>query len=332
VIVPVRNEAAALHELLACVLAGSYPADRFEVVVADGGSTDGTRTVLDAWTVRDKRVRRVDNPSGSTPAGLNAALAAATGEIVVRLDAHAEPASDYLERCVDALGATGAAAVGGHLNPVGRTQFSRAVALAMASPFGGGPAAFRQHGEGPVDTVYMGAWHREVLEAVGGFDEGWARNQDYELNVRLRAIGGLVWLDPAIRSRTRVRESPVGLFRQYFGYGSGRAATVRRHPGSLRARQAVPAAFTAVLLVLGVMASALAGARRALRALLGLYAGACLIAARARVGPGRPATTGTVAGAFALMHVAWGLGFWSAVLRAIVAERRRPLDTESTDG
>ena len=384
VIIPVRNEAVPLHAAITAVLAGSYPADRLEVVVADGGSTDGTRVLADGWSARDPRVRRVDNPAGTTPAGLNAAMAAARGEVIVRIDAHTVPAPDYVERCVVALDSTGAGAVGGSLTPFGRGAFGEAVALAMSSRFGGGPAAFRHGGQGAVDTVYLGAWRREILEAVGGFDPDWAQNQDYELNVRLRKAGGLVWLDPAIQSKTLVRSTPGSLARQYFGYGLGRAATVRRHPASLRIRQLLPAVVTGAGLGLVAAAPLSKAARRGLVAGSALYAAAAGTAARARVeaaardaaardaaardaaathdaraagmgaaaaGKGAAAAardaaaaarhaaaaaaqdrrlTATVAVIFALMHAAWGLGFWVGLVRGAL-EGREPLFTSDDD-
>jgi GT2 family glycosyltransferase len=215
----------------------------------------------------------LDNPAGRTPIGLNLGLAAARGAVIVRMDGHTLPAADYVGACVRALEQSGAWAVGGRLVGRGETSFGRAVAAATASPFGAGDARFRLGGTGgaqlrlggagPVDTVYLGAWRREVFERVGGFDPALARNQDYELCLRIRAAGGTVWLDPSIRSTTCVRGSPGALARQYFGYGIGRAATWRRHPRSLRLRQALPALFVAAqALALVARAAPVCPARR----------------------------------------------------------------------
>lgn len=314
VVMAVRDEARHIDGVLDTLLAGTYPADRLEVVVADGGSTDGTAARVAAWAAADPRVRCLDNPAGTAAAGLNRAVAAARGDVIVRMDGHALPAPDYVAACVRALARTGASAVGGRMVGHGETPVGRAAAWVTATPLGAGDARYRLGGAGPVDTVYLGAWPRAVLRAAGGFDEGLARNQDYELCLRLRAMGGVVWLDPAIRSTTVTRGTLGGVWRQYLGYGAGRAATLRRHPRSLRWRQAVPALWVAALALAGAAAPAVPAARAALFGLAGSYgvatAGAGLLAAR-RIG-WRDA--GRVPPVVWAMHLAWGLGFWAGLL------------------
>jgi hypothetical protein len=338
VIIPARNAARHLTPTLAALLAGDYPPSRMEVLVVDGASTDDTAARVNGLAARDPRLRRLLNPAGSTPVGLNIGLHAAQGSIVVRLDAHALPAPDYVSACVAALGRTGAAAVGGRMVGVGSTPFGRAVALATRLPFGAGDAAFRRGGEGPVDTVYLGAWPRTVFDEVGYFDEGLPRNQDYELCERIRRAGGVVWLDPAIRSTTVTRGDPAALARLYFGYGMGRAGTVARHPGSLSLRQVVPAGFVAGLLGLTVLGTRWRWARWGVGAVLGAYGAATEVAAR---GPFGQASAFADAGAdvdvdvvvdegagergvvrrgdlrvaFWVMHLCWGVGFWVGVVR-----------------
>ncbi len=319
---PVRNEARHVRRSLCALLAGDYLAERMEVLVVDGGSTDGTRGLVSGIALSDRRVRLLANPAGTTPAGLNVGLRDARGEVIVRLDGHTLPGPDYVRSCVDALARTGADVVGGHLVGRGETPFGEAVALATATPLGAGDARYRLGGDGPTDTVYLGAWRRDVLDRVGPFDEDLVRNQDYELCVRIRESGGTVWLDPAIRSTTVTRDSPGALARQYFHYGVGRAATVVRHPDSLRARQAFPALFVA-LLALGLPTARLArSARRAMGLLLGVYAGATGLASVTiahRAGTARPASLNL---ALLTMHLSWGLGFWIGLLRALDDRRK----------
>jgi hypothetical protein len=323
VIMPVRNAARHLRAALAAVLGGRYPAERMEVLVVDGRSTDDTRRIVAEVATADPRVRLLDNPGRTAPCGLNVGLRAARGEVVVRLDGHAAPAPDYVPACVDALRRTGAAMVGGPLVGRGETPFGRAVALATATPFGAGDARFRVGGAaGPTDTVYLGAWPRATLERVGPFDEGLARNQDYELALRIRAAGGIVWLDPAIRSTTVTRDGPLALARQYLGYGAGRAGTVARHPGSLRARQAVPALFVALLALLGLVGAGRPAARGALRRLALAYG---LALGLASLSAGRGAEVGVglrLPLAYATMHLAWGAGFWLGLARELPRRRR----------
>jgi hypothetical protein len=206
----------------------------------------------------------------------------------------------------------------------GETGFGRAVALATAHPLGAGDAAFRIGGEGPVDTVYLGAWPRWVFDRVGFFDEGLPRNQDYELCLRIRAAGGLVWLDPAIRSQSLCRGSLPALARQYFGYGRGRAATWRRHPRSLRLRQVLPALWVAGLL-LGPVAAGLVPALRAplLATLAGYVLVLLLTTLRLSSRAGRDSFH--LPWVFACIHLSWGLGFWWELLaRGRGFEEHRP--------
>jgi len=318
VVMPVRNEARYLGDALAAVLACTYPVDRMEVLVVDGGSTDGTIALVRAASERDGRVRLIPNPAGSTPAGLNEALRRAAGDLIVRVDGHTLIEPGYVTACVRALSRTGAWMVGGPMTGRGDTPVGRAVAAATATPLGAGDAAFRLGGEGPVDTVYLGAWHRWVFDRVGGFDEGLARNQDYELTIRIREAGGTVWLDPAIRSNTIVRGTFGDLARQYYGYGTGRAATLRRHPRSLRLRQAVPAAFV-LTLGLGALLSLVQPSLRRLTAAIGLVYGVVLVLASLGTGRRLPGSAmRRLPAVYAITHLSWGAGFWVGAVRCAV--------------
>jgi len=315
VVIPVRNEGRHVARTVSAVLDGEYPPERLEVIVVDGASGDDTRAQVRAIAAHDARVRVLDNPAGRTPVGLNIGVRAARGDVIVRIDAHTLPAADYLTACVRALERAGVWAVGGRMVGAGETPFGRAVAAATGTPFGAGDARFRLGGEGPADTVYLGAWWREVFDRVGLFDERMARNQDYELCVRIRAAGGTVWLDPEIRSITRVRETPAGLARQYFGYGEGRAATVALYPGSLRWRQAMPALFAAALAVGSLGALLVPGLAAWFVAVVAGYA-AVTVGVTAWVGrrmTWRDALR--LPPVFWIIHLTWGCGFWAAIAR-----------------
>src|SRR5262245_34169273 len=194
VIMPVRQEAGFIARSLGAVLAQEYPVERLEVLVADGGSTDGTREIVQAHQARHPNLRLVDNPGQIVPTGLNAALRHARGEVIVRVDGHTEIAPDYVLECVSALRRMGADNVGGRMNAIGEGPFGEAVALATSSPFGIGNARFHYSDrEEWVDTVYMGAWPREVFARIGLFDEELVRDQDEEFNYRLLGLGGRIW-------------------------------------------------------------------------------------------------------------------------------------------
>ena len=306
VVIPLRDSARDLPACLDAVLAQDYPG-QLDVVLAVGPSTDDTRAIADAAAARDPRVTVVDNPSGRTPAALNAAIAASTGTIVARVDGHAVLPPGYLRTAVETLLAAGADNVGGVQAAEGETTFERAVAAAMTSRFGVGNATFHYGGTpGPTDTVYLGVFLRSALERVGGFDETLIRNQDYELNWRIRDTGGVIWFDPRLRVRYRPRSSLRSLGRQYFEYGQWKREVLRRHPRSARVRQLVPPA--AVLANVSAVGLALVHRRQWL-AVPGLYAAAA-VAAGVAAGRGKGAgVTLRLPAVFAVMHHAWGIGF-----------------------
>lgn len=306
VVVAVRDGAFGLDRAVRSVLEQRY-AGRLEVILAVGPSTDGTEEVARRLKAEDARVRVLANPTGVTSAGLNLAWKAATGDVIARVDAGSEVPEGYLTAATRVLAETGADNVGGVQQAVGATAFERAVAAAMSSRFGAGDARHRTGGPpGPTDTVYLGVFRRTALERVGGFDETLVRNQDYELNHRLRATGGTVYFHPDLRVTYRPRSSVGALARQYFEYGQWKQVVVRRHPRSLRWRQLVAPA--AVLATIAGLAVGLTRHRAGL-AVPGAYAGAVL-AASALVRPGMDRAAGAwLPVVFVTMHGAWGLGF-----------------------
>ncbi len=321
VIVPCRNEAAHIDAFVRSVLAQQLaPEDALEIVVADGDSSDGTRERLARWAEREPRLRLVDNPQRITSAALNRALAAAGGETVVRMDVHTEYASDYVAQCLAALRQTGAACVGGAWRPVGRGWPQAAIARAFESRFGSGGAASRRVDfTGAVDTVYLGAWRRDELLRLGGFDESLVRNQDDELALRITRGGGLVWQSAAIRSWYTPRASFAALFRQFYQYGYWKVPVIRKHRLPASPRHLVPFAFVATLGLL-----ALGGlVWTTLWALLGgialLYAAAALANALALTRSPREALG--IAWAFACMHGGYGLGFGRGLLDFALLKR-----------
>lgn len=251
---PIRDEAETLEVAVGSVLAQEYPGE-FEVVLAVGPSTDGTFEVAARLAQRNERVQVVENAEGSTSAGLNAGILVSRGEVIARVDGHAELEPGYLRRAVEILLDTGADNVGGIQLARGETPFERSVAAAMTSRFGVGDARFHYGGPpGPADTVYLGVFRRAALERVGGFDEDLVRNQDYELNWRIRDSGGVVYFHPDLRVRYRPRSSLRALARQYFEYGQFKRAVLRRHPRSLRWRHLVPPATVVTVVAAVVLA------------------------------------------------------------------------------
>jgi glycosyltransferase involved in cell wall biosynthesis len=327
VVMPVRNEATILPESLEAVLAQDYSKERMEVIVVDGESTDGTTEILKRYQESEPRLMILNNRAHIVSAALNIGIRQARGEIFVRVDAHTVIAPDYVRRCVEHLERGDAENVGGLMRPVGRTHFGRAVALATSSPFGIGGSKFHySEREQFTDTVYLGAYHREIFDRIGLFDEELICNQDYELNYRLRAAGGRILCTPEIRSLYYCRNSPGALFRQYFRYGFWKVRTLRRHPHSLRVRQLVAPTFVGGMIALAALGFLFTPSWYFLLLGSSLYlalAGSFALSQAIRSGSFLlwPATVL----AFLLLHLSWGLGFWAGIfslLRRRISGRR----------
>lgn len=240
VILPVLNEESHLEGAVLSVLSQDYRGP-FEIILALGPSRDRTNEIAAKLASQDDRVKLLDSPTGKTAAGLNLALATSKSPVVVRVDGHAQIPKNYISLIVEILNKTGAVNVGGVMAAVGTTAFERAVAGAMRSPLGVGASRFHTGGEaGEVDTVYLGAFRREALVAIGGFDERFTRAQDWELNFRLRENGGVIYFDPRLHVTYRPRSSISALAKQYFEYGRWRRVVSRRHSGTINYRYLAP--------------------------------------------------------------------------------------------
>ena len=308
VLIPARNAEATIGTAIDSVLSQDYRGP-VEVIVADGSDTTA---VSDLVRRRYPTVRLVPNPEQTAGFGLRAAQRVATGEVIVRCDAHTVFPPGYLRRAVSTLQRTGAANVGGRQQPVGITFFGRAVAMAMTTPLGAGGARYRLGGaEGPVDTVFLGAFRRDALEAAGGVDPTFVRNQDYELNWRLRARGETVWFDPELVVTYRPRSTLRDLAWQYFNYGRWKRVVARRHPTSL-----LPRHLASPLLLLGLTASpvlAVAGATSAAAAVLLTYF-LTLALGSLTIGIRRRSFAALLLPlVLATMHLSWGIGFFASV-------------------
>ncbi len=245
VILPVLNEAKYLEDSVNSILSQNFDG-ALEVILAVGPSEDSTMEIAQALHAKDSRVVVVENPTGRTASGLNRAIAASRYSIIVRVDGHSQIPSNYCEIAFQTLLETGAVNVGGVMAAEGVSLFERAVARAMRSTLGVGAARFHTGGgAGESDTVYLGCFRKEALLAVGGFDERFTRAQDWELNFRLRANGGVVYFDPRLTVTYRPRSTVRALAKQYFEYGRWRRVVSRRHQGTINYRYLAPP-FTVV--------------------------------------------------------------------------------------
>lgn len=303
VIIPVRNEARTIGKTLDTVLAMTYQGS-LEVVVADAMSTDGTREIVRAF---GPKVRLVDNFTHSTPAGLNRAIEVSTGDIILRCDAHSSLPPDYATTAVRLLVETGAANVGGIQKAVGTTPLQQAIAFSMTTRAGTGDAQFHRGGPaGPTDTVYLGVFRRDALIKVGSFDETLIRNQDYELNHRLKQAGEVVYFSPELSVEYQPRSSIARLASQYFQYGQWKRHVLTLHPGSLKARQLAPPALIAGLS--GAVVLILAGVSWGWFPILA-YGAALVAVAAAWTVTQKSLSALLMPLTLATMHLSWGAGF-----------------------
>jgi hypothetical protein len=326
VVMPVLNEEKHLAESVAAVLGQEYPGG-FELVLAIGPSRDRTEAIARDLAAADSRITVVTNPSGQIASAMNAAVKAARHEILTRIDAHSLLPDGYLRTAVRTLVDTGAADVGGWMAAEGVTPFQSAVAWAMTSPFGVGAAANHTGGDaGPADTVYLGVYRREAIEKVGGYDESMLIAEDWELNYRIRAAGGLVWFTPDLKVTYRPRATLGALAMQQFRYGRWRRVVARRYPETVNRRYlAAPAAtaLNAAGLVLGTagLIGTLAGVAAPVPYLaLGFVIPAAYLAGvtavAARFAADQPAgVRARVPLALAAMHTCWGAGFLTSPRR-----------------
>lgn len=316
VLIPVRNDASHIGRCLDAVLRQDYPTGLMQVIVADGDSDDATPQIVIEYAERYSNIRLIHNPGRIVPTGFNLALAAADGEIIVRVDGHTTIEPDYVRQCVEALERTGAANVGGRMDAVGRGRFGEAVAAATSSPFGVGGARFHySNGEEWVDTVYMGAWPRRVFEEKGAFDEELVRDQDDEFNYRIREHGGKILLSPNVRSKYTNRSTPGALWKQYFQYGLWKIRVLQKHPRQMRPRQFVPPLFITALLVGLCLALLLPWGWVCLAATAGSYALANLAASAVTASKKGWRHMTLLPPVYAILHVSYGLGFLAGLLR-----------------
>lgn len=314
VIVPMLNERHFIGPCVEGFLDQNYPADRLEILVIDGGSTDGSREVVDDLSVEDPRVRLVDNPRRVAAAAANIGIAEARGEILCFLSAHGVPDPDYVPTSVRLLTELDAVGVGGRYLHVGTEPKSKAIGLAMASPFGMASPHRSSDERVEVDTISHPTFLRQALVDVGGYDETLLRNEDYELNYRLRANGGKLVFCPEISSVYRPRASLVHLRRQFFAYGRWKATVMRRHPSATQPRHLVPPLAVLALIAAPLVAGNAVGRKVVAAGAVGY--GAMLATAVLREHPEREgASVPTFVAAFPVMHGSWGLGVLVGLVR-----------------
>jgi glycosyltransferase involved in cell wall biosynthesis len=320
IIVPCYNEQATIRSLLDAILAQNYTHSKMNVIIADGLSHDNTLAVIADFQREhpDLSVFVIPNARRTIPSSLNLAIKSAQGEIIVRLDAHSMPIPEYVARCVQTLEEGKGSCVGGlwTIQPGGDGWIARSIAAAAAHPLGVGDAMYRLEAKpGAVDTVPFGAFRRTLIDKIGGFDETLLTNEDYEFNTRVRRSGGVVWLNPQIRSTYVARASLAELAKQYWRYGYWKFRMLSRYPSTIRWRQALPPLFVLSLICLSLFSIFVSGLSILLFSeiifyLLVLVTAGVIVAVRQR----RPLIAPGLLIAIMTMHLTWGGGFlWSLV-------------------
>ena len=335
-VMPVLNEARYIESAIATVLGQEYAGEK-EVILALAPSTDGTTELVQRLAAADPRITVVENPEADIPVGLNLAIRAGRLPIIVRVDAHSELEPDYTSRAVATLERTGAGNVGGIMLARGKTPFQAAAARGYNSRFGLGGARYHGGGEeGEAESAYLGVFRREVVEQVGLFDESLRRGEDWELNLRIRAAGHVVWFDPALKVTYWPRESWTKLGRQFTATGIWRGELVRRYGGRNPWRFFVPPvlvlSIVLSIVVLVLQFSPLINGVWTIVAsvvFLGPISYVLLVLWLALVADRAPTWAERLAFIVVLptMHITWGTGFMLGVLRGA----RDTVDTSRTE-
>ncbi len=322
IVVPVRNERNAIGACLDSLVAQSETDT--QIIVVDGDSDDGTADYVLQRAEADPRIELLRNPARTVPYAMNVALAATRARWLVRVDAHAAVPPGYVARAVELLEGGDWGAVGGIKRGIGKTPAGKAVAAAMASPFGVGGSIYHYGREAQeVEHVPFGAYPTELARSLGGWGEEFTVNQDFEFDHRVRESGHKILFDPSLVIDWESRQSLGALWRQYRRYGKGKAKVALRHPGSVRPRHALPPLFVAYLAGTGVLALVRRDGTRLAAVATAPYALALGVAS---VHAGRQIEDTTarplVPLAFMAMHIGWGVGFWEGLVHEFRASRR----------
>ncbi|MGE5760005.1 MAG: glycosyltransferase family 2 protein [Gemmatimonadota bacterium] len=326
IVVPCRNEERYIVECLDSILACDYPPDRLEVLVVDGMSDDGTRTVLAEYAARNPLVRVLDNPRRITPVALHLAIRAARGEVIVRMDAHVVYPRNYVSRLVAALDEFGADNVGAVLRtlPANQTAMAKAIAIGMSHPFGVGTSYFRIGTDQPrwVDTIAFFCIRRATFDRVGMFDEELIRHQDGEFNARLIRSGGRILLIPDVVSYYYARATLRQVGRMFYQYGYFKPLVAKKLGRFMTVRQLIPPGFVLALVATAVAALLWKPALLLFGLVAGSYAAVVLGSALQTAIKQGPAVGSALAAVLPVIHVSYGAGFWRRVVELLLPSRR----------
>ena len=320
IIVPCRNEVRHIARFLDTLNGQSGTPAASEILIIDGMSDDGTREILRVARDGNPSIRILDNPERTTPVALNLGIRAARGDIIIRMDVHADYAPDYVQQCVKVLEETGAENVGGPWRARGITYMHRAIAAAFQSKFSSGGALSHDIDyEGSADSVFLGCWRREIFDRMGMFDEELVRNQDEEHNYRIAQGGGRIWQSPRIKVTYFPRETLRATFEQYAQYGYWKVRVMQKHRKVLAVRHVVPGISLCSLVFLLSTAAFFVPARIGLTIVLSSYLSVSLVATLHAVVRTRSwAHLPILPVVFACFHLAYGVGLLRGILNFVL--------------
>jgi glycosyltransferase involved in cell wall biosynthesis len=324
IVMPSYNEEHYIETCLNTLLNQDYPAEKVEILVADGGSQDKTREIISRISATHPRVRMLDNSEHRIQAfGMNLAIKESKGEFILVCIVHAEYAGNYVSKLVEVFQKTGADAAGGAQRAKFRTSFQQALCAALGSPMGVGGASYRSaEKEGWVDTVFPGAFRRTILEKVGLYDGRAITNEDAELFQRILESGGKVYLSREVVVHYYPRKSLRLLSKQYFKYGDGRARTLLIHKGFPVLRPLIP--FLSV--VVGVLLLIIPQLRPVAPYAFGLYAGLTLIEAVRMAIVHRCWAVPVIWVIFPVMHISHGVGMLQGLIKYLWKPKPTSID------
>lgn len=329
VVVPCRNERSYIVECLESIRLNDYPDDCVEVLIVDGASDDGTREMIETYIRQWPKVKCLDNPTATTPAALNIGIRSASGEIMIRMDAHCHYPADYISRLVQWLNHSGADNVGGVCRtlPGSQSSMARAIAIALSHPLGVGNSRFRIGAKNPrwVDTVPFGCYRRDVFERIGLFDEELVRNQDDEFNQRLMASGGRILLVPDVTVDYYARDSISKVARMYYQYGYFKPLVARKLGRIGTFRQIVPPGFLLTLVVFLTLGIWISWARFVFAGIIVVYLGCLLVASLTSAPKNGLKVAALLPEVFSVLHLAYGWGSLRGMGRFLF--RRLPMHT-----
>ena len=249
-IMPIRNESVFIERSINSILNQTFQSFDFEIIIADGMSTDGTRDVVKRLMESIAEIKLIDNPEKTVPTGFNRALSISRGDYIIRIDGHALLARDFLEKCLEQFRITNADCVGGPITNISRDKIGNIVSIALQSKFGVGGISFRErikYGK-YVGTLAFGAYNRQVFNKIGGYDTDLIRNQDDEFNFRMVQNKLKIWIHPSIQSFYYPKSSIVGLFKQYFQYGFYKIRVFQKRSAIASIRHIIPLIFIIAIL------------------------------------------------------------------------------------